>query len=123
MDITIKINAPELSAAISALAYAIDEFNRNNKGADKVTAPNNPAVAAVTETAQEETKAPTTTEEKPAETKPAITFEQVRARLAPISQSGKQAQLKELLSKFGASKLSDVAPDKYESFLAAVEGL
>ncbi len=70
-------------------------------------------------------------EEKPStqetqEVKPAaktISVEDVRTVLTPISQSGKTAQVKELLIKHGASRLSDIDPSKYGSLLADAEVL
>lgn len=70
-------------------------------------------------------------EEKPStqetqEVKPAaktISVEDVRAVLTPISQSGKTAQVKELLIKHGASRLSDIDPSEYGSLLADAEVL
>lgn len=55
------------------------------------------------------------------EVKPAaktISVEDVRAVLTPISQSGKTAQVKALLTKYGASRLSDIDPSKYGSLIA-----
>ena len=52
-----------------------------------------------------------------------ISVEDVRAVLTPISQSGKTAQVKALLTKYGASRLSDIDPSKYESLLADAEVL
>ena len=52
---------------------------------------------------------------------PAIKLEDVRTVLAEISRSGKTAQMKELLSQFGASKLSDVKPEDYPALLAAAK--
>ena len=46
-----------------------------------------------------------------------ITIEKVRAVLAEKSQSGKQAQVKALITKFGAKKLTDIDPDCYEQLL------
>jgi len=46
-----------------------------------------------------------------------ITIEKVRAVLAEKSQSGKQAQVKALITKFGANKLTDIDPDCYEQLL------
>lgn len=70
-------------------------------------------------------------EEKPStqetqEVKPAaktISVEDVRAVLTPISQSGKTAQVKELLIKHGASRLSDIDPSEYGFLLADAEVL
>jgi hypothetical protein len=50
-----------------------------------------------------------------------LTDEQVVSLLAEISRSGKTAQMKELLSRFGASKLSDVKPEDYAALLAAAK--
>ena len=46
-----------------------------------------------------------------------VTIEKVRAVLAEKSQSGKQAQVKALITKFGAKKLTDIDPDCYEQLL------
>ena len=52
---------------------------------------------------------------------PSIKLEDVRTVLAEISRSGKTAQMKELLGRFGASKLSDVKPEDYAALLAAAK--
>lgn len=46
-------------------------------------------------------------------------LEDVRSILAEISRSGKTSEMKELLSKFGAARLSDVDPKDYAELLAA----
>ena len=51
------------------------------------------------------------------------TLEEVRAKLASLSQDGKQMQVKELITSFGAKKLSDVAVDKYDELLKKAEDL
>ena len=66
-----------------------------------------------------ENTVPLAVEEQPAA--PAIKLEDVRTVLAEISRSGKTAQMKELLGRFGASKLSDVKPDDYADLLAAAK--
>jgi hypothetical protein len=50
-----------------------------------------------------------------------ITLEGVRAILAAISQNGKQPQVKELLQRFGAIKLSDIDPKNYVALLKEAE--
>ncbi len=62
---------------------------------------------------------PPVKEEQPAA--PTIKLEDVRTVLAEISRSGKTAQMKELLGRFGASKLSDVKPEDYADLLAAAK--
>ena len=46
-----------------------------------------------------------------------ITIEQVRAVLAEKSQSGKQPEVKALILKYGANKLTDVDPSHYKALL------
>ena len=59
--------------------------------------------------------------EAPAE--PVFTLEAVRAVLADKSRAGFTAQIRSLLQKYGADKLSGVAPANYKALLADVEGL
>ena len=65
-------------------------------------------------------------EELPAEVideKPALTLEDVRVILAEKSRKGYTSQIRALLQKYGAAKLSGVDPANYEGLLQAVEGL
>jgi hypothetical protein len=86
------------------------------------------AAAAITEAADWLTRqfsAPV--EEAPApeplpETKPAITLEKVRAVLADKSRAGHTAEVRTLLEKHGATKLSQVDPQHYEAILKEAEG-
>ena len=48
---------------------------------------------------------------------PAITLEQVRSTLASLSAEGKTAQVKNLIEKYGATKLSEVDPVHYAGLL------
>ncbi|WP_026673643.1 hypothetical protein [Alkalihalobacterium bogoriense] len=51
------------------------------------------------------------------------TLEEVRAKLASLSQDGKQVEVKELITSFGAKKLSDVPAQKYSELLEKAEEL
>jgi hypothetical protein len=51
------------------------------------------------------------------------TLEQVRAKLAALTQSGKQAEVKALITKYGAKKLSEIPKDKYPELLKDAEGI
>lgn len=62
----------------------------------------------------------TTAEETQA---PKITIEQVRAVLASKSQDGKTRQVKSLLLKYDAGKLSGVKPEDYPALLREAEAL
>ena len=55
--------------------------------------------------------------------KTALTLEEVRAVLADKSRAGHTAEIRELLKKYGASKLSLVDPKHYEALLREVEVL
>ena len=59
--------------------------------------------------------------EAPAE--PVLTLEAVRAVLADKSRAGYTAQIRSLLQKYGADKLSSVDPVNYKALLEDVEGL
>lgn len=57
------------------------------------------------------------------EHKPTLTLEQVRAVLADKSRAGHTAAVRELLLKYGASKLSQIDPANYEALLREAEVL
>ena len=61
--------------------------------------------------------------EKPEEEKKSVTLEEVRAVLAEKSRSGKTAEVKELLTKFGVNKLSELDASKYDELLKETEGI
>lgn len=57
------------------------------------------------------------------EKKPALTLEEVRTVLAEKSRNGFSAEIKALLKKYGASKLSEVDSKNYEALLKDTEEL
>lgn len=52
-----------------------------------------------------------------------IKLEDVRAKLVALSQSGKQKEVKALIEKFGAKKLTDIPQEKYPQLLKEAEAL
>lgn len=73
---------------------------------------------AAKNTAKKDTKAAKQEpEEKP------LTLEEVRAVLAEKSRSGHTEEVRELLAKHGADKLSEIDPAEYAALLAEVEVL
>ncbi|QPG52978.1 rRNA biogenesis protein rrp5 [Heyndrickxia coagulans] len=52
-----------------------------------------------------------------------VTLEEVRTVLAEKSHDGFTAEVRALLQKYGASKLSEIDPSKYIAFLEDAEGL
>ena len=74
--------------------------------------------AAAKNTAKKDTKvAKQEPEEKP------LTLEEVRAVLAEKSRSGHTEEVRELLNKHGADKLSEIDPAEYAALLAEAEVL
>lgn len=63
-------------------------------------------------------------EEPPKEPEvPKLTLEEVRATLANKSRAGYTAEIRVLLNKYGAQKLSEVDPQDYDSLLFDAEAL
>ena len=58
---------------------------------------------------------------EPASTEPALSLEDVRAVLAEKTRSGFTTQIRELLLKYGADRLSAIDPAHYKALLAEVE--
>jgi len=54
---------------------------------------------------------------------PVVTLETVRAVLAEKSRNGHTAEIRALLEKYGATKLSEIDPGKYPALLAEAEVL
>lgn len=152
MQITVNVHAPDLARALEALALAIGQAGalpgRGHTEATAAQAPTSqapaltagqeqvpqaaPASAAPAqqgqtspEQAEPETQAPAepTPESAPAGEQPEIKYETVRAKLAELSRTGKQAHVKELLGNFGVTKLSDVPKERYAELLEAAEAL
>ena len=65
----------------------------------------------------------TMAEENPKPEKKALSLTDVRAVLSEKSRNGYTADVKALLLKYGADKLSDINPADYEALLAAAEVL
>ena len=55
--------------------------------------------------------------------KPTVSLEEVRRVLAEKSQDGFTAEVRAIIAKYGASRLSDIASEKYEAVLKDAEVL
>ena len=62
-------------------------------------------------------------DEPAAPAEPQLTLEQVRAVLADKSRKGHTAEIRTLLQKYGAAKLSGIDPANYKALLADAEVL
>lgn len=123
MNISVEIKAPELVEAFNNLAAALSGSNiapaAPKKDADKPKPKKDETAkreAPKADAVPKEDKLPEVMDDKPE-----VKLETVRAKLASLSQSGKQAQVKELITSFGAKKLTDVPADKYADLLEAAE--
>ena len=76
-----------------------------------------------TESAEPAAHAETEPSAPAAPAKSVLTIEQVRAVLADKSRSGFTAEVRELLRKYGAAKLSQIDPANYEALMADAEVL
>ena len=93
MEIKVTVEAtPELMAAIDVLAATLVEL----VGTKEKTKPVDSAKPA----------------DKPAD-QPTLALETVRAKLADLSQGGKQKEVKAIIESFGAKKLTDIPAEKY----------
>ncbi|MFC4386589.1 rRNA biogenesis protein rrp5 [Gracilibacillus marinus] len=79
------------------------------------------SVATVEKKQTKENKEAKKPEQPPIAKLPSL--EDVRAKLAALSQAGKQVQVKELITGFGAKKLSDIPTEKYPELLEEAEKL
>lgn len=118
MNITIKVEAPEIVEAINRLSQSILMATTPRIVHDE-PAPKAKRVKA---------EAPAPTEpapevEAPTEPAPAVTLVQVRARLAELSSEGKKEAIKKLMADLGVTKLTEVKEEQYAELMSAAEAL
>lgn len=112
IEIKITPDSPEMMAKVIALLAELGGIAPGKSAKKKPVEAPLPEIVIPAEPAVE-----------PAAVLPDVSLEQVRASLAALSQSGKAGAVKELLSNYGASKLTEVPADKYGELLAAAEAL
>lgn len=110
----------DLRSLADSLQAVADAAAENDASAEMTAAKEaeekgRPKAAAKKTTAKKTVKAEP--EEKP------LTLEEVRAVLAEKSRAGHTAEVKELLNKHGADKLSEIDPAEYPALLADAEVL
>jgi type IV secretory pathway VirB10-like protein len=126
--ITITFNpyTPEQIAILTAAMIAYTQAARGEDNVEPTTlAEIRPVNEPITEDKPKKAKKPAA--EKPAaEETPApepVTLEQLRAKMAAVSQAGKGPECKALLVKFGASNLTSVPAEKYGELMNEVGAL
>lgn len=109
----------ELVNALNALTAALQKFSSQTTNAYLDT------FEEIYDPEKDEPQAAEAPKEQPAPEQKTenVTFVQLRSRLSEISRSGKTAEVKELIAKYGASKLSDIVESDYAAVLAEAEGL
>lgn len=112
LNIKVKIESPDIMNAILALAEAIPQIKQ---------------VPILKDNLQEQTEKISKVKEVLEDVKEikqeakVVTLEEVRAKLTNLSQNGKQAEVKALIKKYGAVKLTDISPENYADLLKETE--
>lgn len=142
MEMKIKIDVPELVAAVEKLAAAIDKTALNitvpNEGTLNFNTPagNAPVAPAPVQTAPTPAPAPTPaappvtpmpTAAAPAPavpvTAPTYTLDQIAKAGANLVDAGKMEQLLALLTKYGVQAVTQLTPDQYGAFATELRAL
>ena len=142
MEMKIKIDVPELVAAVEKLAAAIDKTALNitvpNEGTLNFNMPagNAPVAPAPVQTAPTPAPAPTPaappvtpmpTVAAPAPavpvTAPTYTLDQIAKAGANLVDAGKMEQLLALLTKYGVQAVTQLTPDQYGAFATELRAL
>ena len=117
INIDINIRATEditnsLLTLAAVLHNAIPIFNENPKAI---------GVVEETITRNKELQAPNDMVETSKQEVKEITLEEVRGTLTRLSKNGKQAEVKALVKKFGATKLTEIPKEKYGELLSEID--
>ena len=123
MNIKIDVNlkSPELIAAILALAEALPKANLGASISSVIE--DTVEVKEIESKVEEVIKEKEVKEKKDEVAEKTITLEEVRKVLATKSKNGKQAEVKELIKKYGVNKLTDIHPCNYKELLELAEVL
>lgn len=130
MEMKIKIDVPELVAAVEKLAAAIDKTALNitvpNEGTLNFNMPtgNAPVAPAPVQTAPTPTPvaAPAPAPAVPV-TAPTYTLDQIAKAGANLVDAGKMEQLLALLTKYGVQAVTQLTPDQYGAFATELRAL
>ncbi|MDY7044063.1 hypothetical protein RVS70_07565 [Virgibacillus sp. M23] len=126
MKVEVNINAPELVGALNNLANALGSAPVVESKPVKQKDKSDSKKETKKETPKEEKKSkkedpkPEKEEKQEAEV-PAI--EDIRAKTAEVSKSGKKAEIKELLSELGVNAISKIPEEKRAEYLERLENL
>ena len=113
----------ELAQDIAKLSKTLSTLAEEAESAPMQEAATEAVNKKATKTTQPKVGKEVSSSDASQEANPSITIEAVRAVLAEVSQAGGTTKVKELLTKFGAAKLSAVDPSRYSELLAAANEL
>lgn len=128
MEMKIKIDVPELVAAVEKLAAAIDKTALNitvpNEGTLNFNMPasNAPVAPAPVQTAPTPAPVAAPAPAVPV-TAPTYTLDQIAKAGANLVDAGKMEQLLALLTKYGVQAVTQLTPDQYGAFATELRAL
>lgn len=136
MEMTIKIEAPEIAAAVVKLAAAIDKTAPNITVPDEGTlnfhvtqtgaVPTVPVVPAPMQTStptSAPTAAPAVAPAVPVASAPAYTLDQISRAGAALVDAGKMGPLLALLGKYNVQAVTQLQPNQYGVFATELRAL
>jgi len=112
-----RARKPAATSAEPAPAPLADSGTENSTATEQTASPSDPKPAAAP-SEPEAAAAPTASS-----TAPAVSLEQVRAKLAELSKAGKQTQVVALIGSMGAKKLTDIPAEKFGELMQQAEAL
>ena len=107
----------EKDAAVPESGVAVDGYGKGEADGDAVETGAAEAGDSGSGKGQKAGEADKKVDKKAADSKKAVAIEDVRAVMAQKTQEGKSKEIKELLQKYGAVKLSGVDPEHYPALL------
>ena len=111
------VGTAEKDAAVTEADAVVDTAGKAGEAGDAVETGAAEAGDSGSGKGQKAGEADKKVDKKVADSKKAVAIEDVRAVMAQKTQEGKSKEIKELLQKYGAVKLSGVAPEHYPALL------
>ena len=111
------VDMAEKDAAVPESGVAVDGYGKGEAAVDAVETGAAEAGDSGSGKGQKAGEADKKVDKKAADSKKAVAIEDVRAVMAQKTQEGKSKEIKELLQKYGAVKLSGVDPAHYLALL------
>ena len=105
------------------LSLELEELRRNTNKLSEILSTVSDIITSINKIVGTIESAFSSSLENTKEIKKSVTLEEVRAVLAEKSREGKTTEVKELLTKFGVNKLSELDASKYDELLKETEGI